>query len=141
MNTQAEELRAYLLSKGVSEDYTHMLILAYLESPKEVRYPRTWAWKRLTWLRINDSRHAKTVRSRAHYLPEVGHIRPEANPLRVAQTQQALTRAEPAARRQGDILALFALGWTYKELAAYFRIPEGTVMSRLHKARKVVKGR
>ena len=142
INTEAEELLAYLLSRCIQEDLIQDVILAYLKHPTPISNPRIWAWKRLEWLRVDEARRAKVVRSGSHYLPETTVIRPEASPLRVAEANQALSRVEPAARRQGDILALFVLGWTYKELAAYFRIPEGTVMSRLSQARKkVVKGR
>ena len=140
MNSDAEGLQAYLLSKGVQEDLVQDAIVAYLEHPIAIRYPRAWAWKHIKWAKINSIRHAQVIQAGSHYLPETTVIRPEASPLREAQAQQALQRARKGRRSRSQIiLELFALGWTYKELAQRFSLAEGSISSHLNLARRRIK--
>lgn len=61
----------------------------------------------------------------------------EPAPPRDGALAQALLRLD---RRDRDVLALFALAdLSYAEIAAALSIPEGTVRSRLNRARRIVK--
>ena len=63
---------------------------------------------------------------------------PAADPLEAKQDQERLWRAvEQLSLEHRTVLALFAVdGLGHKEIAAILGVPEGTVWSRLHLARK-----
>ena len=56
VEAQAVELRAYLVSKGISEDIAHDVAIHLLQSPVPIRHPKAWGWRKAMWLKIDQAR-------------------------------------------------------------------------------------
>lgn len=89
---------------------------------------------------INSIRRAsveRRYRQRAQLEREAGHHGPE-KPLEVSDAiREALGRLP---EEQASVVLLLALGYTQKEAAERLGIPEGTVSSRLYRAKEKLRG-
>ena len=128
---QAVAIRAYLVSKGISEDIAQEVAIRALLSPVPIRHPKVWGWRKAVWLKLDSQRREALV--------PMDTIRPDYRD-RLPTPQE---RAETAERLQrclnSRVLYLRAYGLSYQEIADYLHIPRGTVMSRLHTARHRLK--
>ncbi|MCA9059765.1 MAG: sigma-70 family RNA polymerase sigma factor [Planctomycetaceae bacterium] len=100
---------------------------------------RTWLFR----IAINVCRRTLTTRKRFHGEQLDSHInlaQPQTDArdeLRTEKIRQAMQRLAPPHRL---ILTLFCIeGMKHQEIARIFDVPEGTVWSRLHKARQELK--
>ena len=126
----AEALSAHLYSVGVPDDLVQEVMVRFLKAQKPIRHPKSWAYKCVQRLKIDASRLPPT-----EAIPQ-GQADSGADPARILE---ARTRLAYALTDENPILTLRALGYTYQEIASDLGIPLGTVMSRLHYARKRLK--
>jgi RNA polymerase sigma-70 factor (ECF subfamily) len=99
---------------------------------------RAWLCRILCNLAISDRRrHARDERLRARVLalsPTAPPREPEPPPLDEAALRRALAALQPAERRILELAEIEEL--SYREIARALDCPVGTVMSRLHRARR-----
>jgi len=88
-----------------------------------------------TWMRRDQTRAAEPLDEQAHDMDSPA-LTPDAALLQAADTQMVRQAIESLPMEYREVLVLRELeGFSYKEIAAAAKLPVGTVMSRLARAR------
>jgi RNA polymerase sigma-70 factor (ECF subfamily) len=134
---------AYALSgsREDAEDLVQETCLRVLRRPRLVRRESDGAYLmralRNTWVDMRRSRWNRIERAPAEELDFVAA--PGTDPTTIADARaayEAVTQLSPPLR--STIVAVDVLGLSYKEAARALGTPEGTIMSRLYRARQRV---
>jgi RNA polymerase sigma-70 factor (ECF subfamily) len=101
---------------------------------------RAWLFTMLLNIHRNDLRRQKRERAAfAPRMPEIEPAAPAAQPSRLALAETARALDELPGEQREALLLVVLEGMSYAEAAKVLRIPLGTLMSRLARARATLK--
>lgn len=126
-------IAARIVGQGDAEDVCQEALLRALNARERFRNGSSGGW----FVRITLNCAYDVLRQRARRKHASAKIVPLnqsiVNPTASLEIEEVF---EQMPERLGEPLLMFALGYTYRETATLLGIPLGTVMSRIHRARR-----